>query len=235
MPRPPDAAPRIALIHAVVPAIAPIHAAFHALWPAAGPIDILDAALSPDRARDEDLTPTMAARIDALADYAVLAGADAVLFTCSAFGAAIEAAAERLPLPVLKPNEAMFEAAMGAGARLGMLATFRPSVAGMEGEFEEERARAGVRATLETVLVPDALDALKGGDAETHDRLVAEAAPALAHCDAILLAHFSTSRAAPAVRAALASAGVTAPVLTSPEAAVRKLMRVLAVAPAPAA
>ncbi len=212
-----------------------MHAAFRALWPEAEPIDILDAALSPDRARDEALTPAMAARIGALADYAVLAGAEAVLFTCSAFGAAIEASAARLPLPVLKPNEAMFEAAMGAGARLGMLATFRPSVAGMEAEFEDERARTGSVATLETVLVPDALDALKAGDAATHDRLVAEAAPALAHCDAILLAHFSTSRAAAAVRAALASAGVTAPILTSPDTAVRKLMRVLAAAPAPAA
>lgn len=222
--------PRVALIHAVTPAIAPVHAAFAALWPEAAPIDILDAALSPDRARDGVLTPAMTARIGALADYGLLAGAEAVLFTCSAFGAAIEAAAARLPVPVLKPNEAMFEAAMGQGARLGMLATFGPSVAGMEGEFAEERARTGSSATLETVLVADALDALKAGDAATHDRLVAAAAPRLAHCDAILLAHFSTSRAAPAVRAAL-GAGAP-PVLTSPDAAVVKLRRALASVPA---
>ena len=220
-----DTGPRIALIHAVVPAIAPIHAAFRAGWPGTEAIDILDAALSPDRARDADLTPAMSARIGALADYAVLTGADAVLFTCSAFGPAIEAAAARLPLPVLKPNEAMFEAALGRGARLGMLATFAPSVASMEAEFAEERDRTGHDATLETLLVPGALDALKGGDAATHDRLLAEAAPRLAHCDAILLAHFSTSRALDAVRAA-----VDRPVLTSPDAAVTKLRRLLGAA-----
>lgn len=225
----PGPGPRVALIHAVTPAIAPVHAAFRAFWPEAEAIDLLDASLSPDRARDGALTAAMTARIGALADYGLLAGAEGILFTCSAFGAAIEAAAARLPVPVLKPNEAMFEAAMGEGTRLGMLATFGPSVAGMEAEFAEERARAGADATLETVLVPDALDALKAGDAATHDRLVAEYAPRLAHCDAILLAHFSTSRAAPAVRAA-----VDRPVLTSPDAAVAKLRRVLAAAAAPA-
>lgn len=226
----PGSGPRVALIHAVTPAIAPVHAAFRALWPEAGPIDILDASLSPDRARDGVLTDAMTARIGALADYGLLAGGAGVLFTCSAFGAAIAAAAARLAVPVLKPNEAMFEAAMGEGTRLGMLATFGPSVAGMEAEFAEERARTGAAATLETVLVPDALDALKAGDAATHDRLVAEYAPRLADCDAILLAHFSTSRAAPAVRAV-----VDRPVLTSPDAAVAKLRRVLAPDAAPAA
>jgi Asp/Glu/hydantoin racemase len=217
-----SAGPRIALIHAVVPAIEPVRAAFRRMWPEAEPIDILDASLSGDRERDAGLTPAMAARIGALADYGMLAGAKAVLFTCSAFGPAIEAAAARLPVPVLKPNEAMFETALGHGRRIGMLATFGPSVASMEAEFREARARAGASATLATVLVEDALEALKRDDAETHDRLVAARAPELADCDALMLAHFSTSRAAEAVRAR-----VDCPVLTSPEAAVAKLKRVL--------
>jgi Asp/Glu/hydantoin racemase len=150
-----------------------------------------------------------------LARYAEDNGADGILFTCSAFGEAIEEAAAKARVPVLKPNEAMFEAALAAGRRLGMLATFEPSVAGMEAEF---RDIAGENAALESFCVPGAMKALQSGDAAEHDQLVAIAAPRYADYDAVLLAHFSTSRAAAAVRAA-----VRCPVLTAPGAAVTKL------------
>lgn len=213
--------PRIALIHAVEVAIAPITTAFMELWPQAERLNLLEDALSPDRAAEGELSETMTKRINALADYAVLAGADGILFTCSAFGPAIEAAAARLPLPVYKPNQAMFDAALTEGRRIGMLATFGPSVATMEAEFEE--AARGSGATLKTVLVDHALAALKGGGAETHNRLVAERAPELADCDAIMLAHFSTSRAKVAVETRI---GRT--VLTSPTAAVQALRKAIA-------
>jgi hypothetical protein len=88
----------------------------------------------------------------------------------------------------------------------------------MTDEFDEYVAQAGVKATLTTIVVKDAIDLLRGGDADSHNRLVAERAPELAHCDAIMLAHFSTSRAAAAVRAC-----VTVPVLTAPHAAVERM------------
>ena len=63
---------------------------------------------------------------------------------------------------------------------------------------------------------------MRGGDGEEHDRLIAEAAPRFADCDAVLLAHFSTARAAPAVTAAL-----DRPVLTSPGSAVARLKEII--------
>ena len=95
---------RIALIHAVTVAIAPVQDAFRRLWPDARCTNLLDDALTPDRERDGELTQAMRGRIGALADHAASTGADGVLFTCSAFGEAIEQAAARLPLPVLKPS-----------------------------------------------------------------------------------------------------------------------------------
>jgi Asp/Glu/Hydantoin racemase len=209
---------RVALIHAVAVAIEPVRAAFADLWPEADLVNLLDDSLSPDRARDGALTPAMAERIEALGRYALRAGAEGILYTCSAFGPAIAAFATAAPVPVLRPNEAMFARALLAGRRFGMLATFGPSVAPMEDEFRAAAAEAGIEASLRTVLVESAMAALKAGDVAAHDRQLAEAAPELASCDAIMLAHFSTSRALEAV-----SAVVPCPVLTSPHSAVEAL------------
>ena len=214
---------RIALIHAVAVAMAPIEAAFREAWPEAECANLLDDSLSLDRERDGRLTAAMTGRIRALADYARAVGAHGILFTCSAFGEAIEAAAAAAPVPVLKPNEAMFEAALAKGRRIGMLATFAPSVASMEDEFRALAAAQGSAAIIETYCVPGAMAALRAGDAATHNQLVAEAAPRFRRCDAVLLAHFSTSRAA-----AAASAVLGRPVLTSPGSAVAKLKTLLA-------
>ena len=184
--------PRIVLIHAVTVAMAPIEQAFAALWPEAERVNLLDDSLSPDHARAGLLTPAMVERFVALAGYAKRIGARGILFTCSAFGEAIEAVARDSDIPVLKPNQAMFEAGLAHGSRIGMLATFGPSVASMEQEFAEAAAALRPGATIHTVLVDGALPALKAGDAETHDRLLVEAAPQLAACDAVMLAHFST-------------------------------------------
>ena len=47
------------------------------------------------------------------------------------------------------------------------------------------------------------MEALASGDADQHDRLIAETAPRLAHCDVVMLAQCSMARALPAVHMAL--------------------------------
>ena len=78
---------------------------------------------------------------------------------------------------MLKPNEAMFREAIGRGRRIGMLATFAPSVLTMTEEFEQFVAEAGgevgAGATLETIVVEGAMDALRKGDADRHNALIA--------------------------------------------------------------
>lgn len=215
--------PRVALVHAVQVAMQPVEAAFLLYWPEAEVVHLLDDSLSPDRARSAGLTTEMHARINSLANYAVAIRSNAILYTCSAFGEAIEAAAGRLALPVLKPNESMFEEALNAGGRIGMLATFGPSVMSMEQEFRELAGARGRRASIQTVLVADAMTALKSGDEALHNRLLAEASWQLQDCDCIMLAHFSTSRALNDVQARVACK-----VLTSPGSAVVKLRSLVA-------
>ena len=215
--------PRIALIHATPVSMDPIHAAFASGWAEARTVNILDDSLSEDRAESPGLTEQMFERFAILSRYAYDSGADAILFTCSAFGAAIERAASCLPIPVLKPNEAMFEAAMSCGQRIGMLTTFRPSVASLQAEFDEAAAIRNPRPRLTALVVEGAMQALRDGDVATHNRLVAAKVGELGACDAVMLAQFSTSRAARDVQA---KSG--APVLTAPDAAVAKLRRLVA-------
>jgi Asp/Glu/hydantoin racemase len=212
------AAPRIVLLHATPVAIDPVLAAFGRIWPEAETVNLLDDGLSRDRAREPDLGPAMIERFVAFGHYARLAGADGLLVTCSAFGPAIDRLARELPIPVLKPNEAMFRAALERGRRIAMLATFAPAIGTMEAEFAEFVAETGSNAELTTILVPGAMDALRAGDAETHNRLIAARAADVAGFDAVMLAHFSTSRAAEAL-----GARTDVAVLSAPEAAVARM------------
>jgi Asp/Glu/hydantoin racemase len=209
---------RIVLLHATPVAMQPIQSAFAERWPEAEIVNLLDDGLSIDRARETDLSEAMIDRFVAFGRYGYNMGADGILVTCSAFGPAIDRLTEALPVPVLKPNEAMFQAALAQGQRVGMLATFAPSIGTMTDEFGEFVARNGRPASLTTVLVDDAIALLKGGDVESHNRLVAARAPELAGYDSIMLAHFSTSRAAESVRRV-----VDVPVLTAPDAAVDRM------------
>jgi len=214
---------RIALIHALAHSVAPINEAFARDWPQALRMNLLDDSLSADLARDgRGLDAAMHERFQRLAQYAVDTGAEGILFTCSAFGPCIEAVArQHAPLPVLKPNEAMVEEAVqalreaGPGARLGLIASFAPTLASMPPEFP-----AGV--ALVPALAEGALEALNAGDGARHDALIAKQAEALRAqgCSHIALAQFSMARA----RAACESASGL-PVLTTVDSAVRALRR----------
>jgi Asp/Glu/hydantoin racemase len=207
---------RIALIHALEHSLAPIAASFAKLWPEARLMNLLDDSLSADLAPDGRLTDGMTERFLSLGRYVAGTGANAILFTCSAFGPCIEAVARtHAPMPVLKPNEAMIELAVAKGKKIGLLSTFPPTLASMPPEFP---------ASVEIVpkLAEGALAALDRGDRTEHDRLVTEASKDLRSCDVIALAQFSMAPAAAEVAEATGRL-----VLTTPDSAVVKLKDVL--------
>jgi hypothetical protein len=207
---------RIALIHALKHSIEPIRASFARLWPEIELMNILDDSLSTDLARAGRLTEAITQRFLALGRYAASTGADGMLFTCSAFGKSIEAVAnENAAIPVLKPNEAMIEEAARQSRKIGLMATFPPTLASMAPEFPDS-------VTLVPVLVQGALVELERGNGAEHDRLIAEAAAELQDCDVIALAQYSMARASLAVSRAT---GKT--ILTTPDSSVMKLKTIL--------
>ena len=160
---------------------------------------LANSLVGPVMQAQSQLTSAMTDRFLALGRYAASTGADAILFTCSAFGPCIEAVAR--------------------GHRIGLLATFAPTLQSMPAEFP---------GSVQVVpkLAEGALEALDRGDRVEHDRLVAKASRDLRDCDLIALAQYSMAPAADHVAEAS-----SLPVLTTPDSAVAKLKQLLAVSP----
>lgn len=220
-------ASRIMLVHALAESVAPIHRAFAAHWPEASCFDLMDTSLSADLAAAGELTQSIHNRFLTLGRYAAeLSGEGGktagILFTCSAFQPAIDAVKEDLSLPVLRPNEAAFEAALDIGRRIGLLVTFPPSLTSLSTELRGMAAARGIEIELTARNVDGALAALKAGNGTRHDALVAKAAAEMRDVDVLVLGQFSLARAAAAIKPVEGRA-----VLTTPDSAVRKLHRLI--------
>jgi Asp/Glu/hydantoin racemase len=214
---------RIALIHAVATAIPPILHAFKEGWPEAQVSNLLDDDLMPAYTRGGGLTPHVVERICELALYAARTGADGILFTCSIFPQAEDLAKQMVRIPVLKPDEAMFAAALDAGKRIGVVATNPPAAPAAAAQLRAGAAARGTEIRIIESVAEGAFAIGNAGDAATHDRMVVEAAERIAgQVDVICLAQVSMALARTAVQAR-----VTVPVLTSPATAVARLKAVV--------
>ncbi len=213
---------KIVLIHAVDIAIEPIKDAFSIGWPEADIVHLWDETLSIERAKTADLTPALSERVNALFELAKMNGADAVLFTCSAFGEAIERLAVNSDIPVLKPNQAMFDEALAANLPTTLLGTFQPAMAGMEAEFIEAAKEQGKPEVLDSLCVPEARTALKEKDIDSHNQYLLDGIQSIREEQVIMLAHFSS-----AVAQAKLQQETGMKVLSSPECAVRQLKKTL--------
>jgi hypothetical protein len=203
---------RITLIHALQHSPPPVAEAFARLWPEATLMNLLDDSLSADLSREGRLTEAMHNRFVVLSQYAFATGSAGILFTCSAFGPCIDRVKARSGgKPILKPNEAMIDEAVSHGGRIGLIATFPPTLASMPAEFPAQ-------AELKPILAEGAMDALNRGNGAAHDALAVKAAMSLKDCDIIALAQFSLARAAGPIAAATGK-----PVLTTPDSAVKRL------------
>jgi Asp/Glu/hydantoin racemase len=218
---------RIVLIHALHESIGPCLEAFRDKWPQARLSNLLDDALPRDlTVEGGEITKNIVRRFQRLTQYA---GNDmstregpvhGILFTCSAFGEAIERAKAIVSIPVLSPFEAAFEAAARRSPRVGLIVSFAPALALLQADFEKIAARLNLPVQSDGAVAEGALEALKAGDAAEHDRLVVAAAERLPHAETIVLCQFSLARAAEKVKTATDKV-----VMTTPSQAVDKLMK----------
>jgi len=215
--------PSIVLFHVHKDAMNAAVTAFERDWPEARISNILEDGLFQWVCETGGVVPDMYDAFHRLTEYAVGRGADGILYSCSAFRECIDACIETFEIPMLKPNDAMIEAALEIGDRIAVLATVGPTITSISAEIEEMARASGRRVTLTPHMVDEAFDAMAAGDGDTHDRLVSDMAKTIGDADVIVLAQFTLARAVPAVTAV-----TDIPVLNSPSAAVAKMRELLA-------
>jgi Asp/Glu/hydantoin racemase len=135
------------------------------------------------------------------------------LVTCSSVSReTTESLARDFPFPVLKIDYPMARRAVRAGRRIGVAATFPPTLVPTSRLLREAAAEAGVEIEIVEEVAPEAYKALLANDTATHDRLLAAAVEGLQGRDvsAVVLAQVSMARTLP-----LIEPGARVPVLTS--------------------
>ena len=183
----------IGLIHALEESEEPIRESFQKIWPEAKLSEYSDFQLSVDRANGLD-EASIRSRIIDLGQQAVNDQVDAILYTCSAFGEAIEAAKSQFSLPILKPNESAFKKAIRAASDVNILVTFEPSLNLLTNEFEI--MSKGLDIKIKGHLINDALKLLKQEEAQAHNEKIIDAVKEIPAEETVILGQFSMARAA---------------------------------------
>ena len=211
---------KVGLIHALEESEMPIRESFKKIWPEAILNEYSDFQLSVDRANGLDES-SIRSRIIDLAQEAVNDHVDAILYTCSAFGDAIEAAKNKFDLPILKPNESAFQNAISAGVDVNILVTFEPSLELLINEFEV--MSRGTHINVKGYLIEDALRLLKENQVESHNQKIISAVEMIPSNETVILGQFSMARAAEGIETSMPDRLV----LNTPDAAVTALKELL--------
>jgi Asp/Glu/hydantoin racemase len=192
------------------------------LFPGVDVFHMTDESLIRNTIEEECLTKTTIRRLVNMVESAHQAGAEAVMVTCSSIGPGVEAARQVLDFPIFRIDEAMAEKAVSMGPRIGVAATLRTTLDPTLALLKETAARAGKPVELVPRIAEGAFAAVLAGDTERHDRMVSEMLSDLkSEVDVVVLAQASMARVIPA----LSPGG--APILTSPELAVRQAREAL--------
>lgn len=217
--------PRIALIHSTQGHVDPVERAFADHWPEVERITLLDDALNLQSRPAAGAIFSSAAlfRFKELTDYAVSMCVQGILYTCSQFGEAIEAAREHWRMPILKPQEALLLSALEHGSRLGLVTARESDIEALQREFFDLAEETGATIELATLCLPEAAH-VNGSQSPELDELLRERTSALQACDAIMVPDFAGAAAAPVLRRVL-----DRPVLAAPDASVLLLKQLLSV------
>lgn len=130
-------------------------------------------------------------------------GAELVMVTCSSVSLEmIEELRARFSFPIIKIDYPMARRAVQSGKRIGVAATFPPTLAPTSKLLRAAAQEAGTQIEIIEEVAPEAYKSLLAGDPQRHDELLVAAIERLAKKDVsvIILAQVSMARVLPLVK-----------------------------------
>jgi Asp/Glu/hydantoin racemase len=214
----------LALIHTSATLVPVFHQLCKAKLPQVDTFNIVDDSLVRAIGAKGSLTPDIARRVEAYIASAVDGDADHILVTCSSIGPAVESAAARFPVPVLRVDQPMADLAVRTGRRIGVIATLPTTLNPTADLVRRRAALAGRTIELTMRLCEGAFETLIAGGAAQHNALVRAALLELStQVDVIVLAQASMAQ----VVDTIAPHECRIPILASPPLAIDHLAAVL--------
>jgi Asp/Glu/hydantoin racemase len=189
---------KLAIIHTTTATVDPLRALAGELLPGAEVINFVDDSILPQLLANSGDVSSVAERVLQYMRFAEQAGAEVILEACSSIGELVGPARGALGVPVIRIDEAMADAAVARGSRIGVAATLPTTLEPTKRLLAERAALAGREITLTPALAQKAYQLLMAGDREGHDAALAEVLLELAPgVDCVVLAQASMARVLP--------------------------------------
>ena len=185
----------VVAVHTALAMVEPVKKLFTENLPGVRLINIVDDSMIQDVIREGKVPEAVRKRLLLYYDAAVDAGADVIFNTCSSVGDVAIEARDRLPVPLVKIDDAMARKAAGEYKKIGVMATLPTTldptwrlIARFASGFSRE-------VDILEGLADGAFESLIAGDLENHDRLVMQTALDLSdRVDVFVLAQGSMAR-----------------------------------------
>lgn len=203
---------KLAIIHTTTATVEPLRALAEELLPGYRVINIVDDSILPQLAENGGDVAAVAGRVAQYMRFAAEAGADVILEACSSIGELVAPNRALLPVPLVRIDEAMADAAVARGSRIGVAATLATTLEPTKRLLLERAALAGKAISLTPALAATAYQRLMAGDREGHDAALAEVLLELApKVDCVVLAQASMARVLPQLPEAQREKFLTSP------------------------
>lgn len=214
---------RIAFVHTVGFLVDDFRARARAELPGADCFHILNESLLQDLLRGAP-QPLAYRRVVEQIVLAAQAQPDLIVVTCSSTSPAVDIARRIVQQPILKIDDPMMALAVRSGPRIGLLCTASSTVEPSSALLRAHAAEQGRDISIQTVLRPEAYQALMAGDRAQHDAILQTAAKELScEVDVLVLAQASLAHLRDPLAATLGC-----PVLASPPLLMQEIARLSA-------